>query len=79
MLLSVPASLGLLIASKEIVTCLFGYGAFDTKDINNTSLAVTYFAFGVPAFALIKLLSNFYFARDNTKNTFLYFIIYYDH
>ena len=49
---------------------MFGYGSFNIQDINSTSLAVTYFAFGVPAFALIKLLSNFYFARDNTKLPF---------
>ena len=29
-----------------------------------------YFALGVPAFALIKVLSSFYFARDNTKIPF---------
>ncbi len=70
LLLSLPATLGLLLASEEIVNCLFGYGSFNIQDINSTSLAVTYFAFGVPAFALIKLLSNFYFARDNTKLPF---------
>ena len=60
----------MLIASEYIVSCLFGYGSFDIEDINYTSLALTYFAFGVPAFALIKVLSNFYFARDNTKTPF---------
>ena len=29
-----------------------------------------FFSFGVPAFALIKVLSNFYFARDDTKFPF---------
>ena len=29
-----------------------------------------YFSLGVPAFALIKVLSSFYFARDNTKMPF---------
>jgi len=70
LLLSLPATFALLIASKEIVTCLFGYGSFDTVDVIYTSLALTYFALGVPAFALIKVLSNFYFARDNTKIPF---------
>ena len=70
LLLSLPAAFALLIASKYIVSCLFGYGSFDIEDINYTSLALTYFAFGVPAFALIKVLSNFYFARDNTKTPF---------
>ncbi len=68
--LSLPAAFGLLIASEEIVSSLFGYGSFDQTDIYNTSLALTFFAIGVPAFALIKVLSNFYFARDNTKMPF---------
>ena len=68
--LSIPAMFGLLIASKEIINCLFGYGSFDKVDIVYTSSALTYFAIGVPAFALVKVLSNFYFARDNTKTPF---------
>ena len=70
LLFSVPASFGLLIASKQIVNCLFGYGSFDSEDIIYTSSALMFFAMGVPAFALIKVLSNFYFARDNTKLPF---------
>ena len=70
LLLSIPATFGLLIASKEIVNCLFGYGSFDSVDVIYTSLALTFFAIGVPAFALIKILSVFYFARDNTKLPF---------
>ena len=70
LLLSIPATFGLLIASKEIVNCLFGYGSFSSEDVFYTSLALTFFAIGVPAFALIKVLSNFFFARDNTKTPF---------
>ena len=29
-----------------------------------------YFGFGVIAFSLVKILSNFFFARDNTKTPF---------
>ena len=68
--LSLPAAFGLFIASKEIVSSLFGYGSFTQDDVRNTSLALMYFALGVPAFALIKVLSSFYFARDNTKTPF---------
>ncbi len=70
LLLSLPATFALLIASEQIINCLFGYGSFNNEDIANTSLALLYFAFGVPAFALIKVLSNLYFARDNTKIPF---------
>ena len=35
-----------------------------------TAAALKFFGYGVPAFALIKILSNFFFARDNTKTPF---------
>jgi len=35
-----------------------------------TAKALKYFGYGVPAFSLIKVLSNFLFARDNTKTPF---------
>ena len=68
--LSIPASLGLIIAAEEIINALFGYGSFTEKDIKLTAQALKYFGFGIPAFALIKVLSNFFFARDNTKLPF---------
>jgi len=70
LLLSVPASLGLVIASQQITSALFGYGSFLETDVISTAQALKYFGFGVPAFALIKVLSNFFFARDNTKIPF---------
>jgi len=70
LLLSLPACLGLIIASHQITSALFGYGSFLEKDVLLTAQALKYFGFGVPAFALIKVLSNFFFARDNTKIPF---------
>ena len=70
LLLSIPASFGLILASKEIVNALFGYGSFSKEDVQLTADALKYFGYGVPAFALIKILSNFFFARDNTKIPF---------
>ncbi len=70
LLLSIPASLGLIIASEEIVNALFGYGSFSNKDVELTSKALMFFGYGVIAFALIKILANFFFARDNTKTPF---------
>ena len=70
LLFSIPASFGLIFASKEIVNALFGYGSFSVNDVEMTAVALKFFGFGVPAFALIKILSNFFFARDNTKTPF---------
>ena len=70
LLFSIPASFGLVIASEEIISGLFGYGSFSKEDTLMTAAALKYFGYGVPAFALIKVLSNFFFARDNTKTPF---------
>ena len=70
LLLSLPASLGLIIASEEIINGLFGYGSFTIDDVKQTSKALVFFGFGVIAFALVKVFANFFFARDNTKTPF---------
>ena len=70
LLFSIPASLGLIIASEEIINGLFGYGSFTLEDVEITSQALMFFGYGVVAFALVKILSNFFFARDNTKTPF---------
>ena len=68
--LSIPAATALVLASEEIVTSLFGYGSFNNESVINTSLALTFFAFGVPAFSILKIFSNFFFARNDTKLPF---------
>ena len=68
--MSLPASLALILASEEIVNGLFGYGSFSSNDVLMTSIALKFFGYGVVAFSLIKVLANFFFARDNTKEPF---------
>ena len=68
--LSVPAAVALIIASEQIITSLFGYGSFNDKSVSNTALALYFFAFGVPAFSILKIFSNFFFARNDTKTPF---------
>ena len=68
--LSLPATIALFIASKPIVSALFGYGSFSEISVQNSALALFYFSFGLPAFALIKVFSSFFFARQDTKTPF---------
>ena len=70
LLFSIPASFGLILASEQIVNALFGYGSFSKNDVEMTAIALKFFGYGVPAFALVKILSNFFFAQDNTKTPF---------
>ena len=70
MFLSLPASVALFIGSYEIISALFGYGSFTEKDIYNSAKALFYFGLGLPAFALIKVFSTFFFANHDTKTPF---------
>ena len=68
--LSIPATVALLISSEQIISALFGYGTFDEDGVKNSAKALFYFSLGLPAFALIKVFSSFFFARHNTKTPF---------
>jgi len=68
--LSLPASIALILGSEQIISSLFGYGSFNKIAVLNSSLALYYFALGLPAFALIKVFSSFFFANHNTQTPF---------
>ena len=68
--LSLPASIALLVASEEIISALFGYGQFDQNSVYNSARALYFFSLGLPAFAMIKVFSNFFFANHDTKVPF---------
>ena len=70
MFLSIPASIALVVGSEQIISALFGYGSFTENSVLNSSKALYYFGFGLPAFALIKVFSTFFFANHDTKTPF---------
>ena len=70
MFLSLPASIALLIGSEEIISALFGYGSYSKEAVSNSAKALYFFSFGLPAFALIKVFSTFFFANNDTKTPF---------
>ena len=68
--LSLPATIALLVGSNDITSALFGYGQFNESSVSNSANALYYFALGLPAFAFIKVFSNFFFANQDTKTPF---------
>ena len=62
--LSLPASVALFIASEEIISALFGYGQFNENSVMNSANALYFFSLGLPAFAVIKVFSNFFFCKS---------------
>ena len=68
--LSLPASVALMISSNQIISALFGYGSFDENSVINSGNALYFFSLGLPAFAIIKVFSSFFFAKHDTKTPF---------
>jgi len=70
--LSLPATIALIIGSEQIISALFGYGSFNENSVSNSSLALYYFALGLPAFALIKVFSSFFLQTMIPKLHFIF-------
>jgi len=69
-LLTLPAAAALAVAPGPIVAVLFERGAFDAAAAAATAQALAAFAFGLPAFVLVKVLSPGFFAREDTVTPF---------
>ena len=67
LLISIPSAIGLYILSLPIVHILFERGAFTQEDTIYTSNVLGFFALGLPAYVLIKVLIVCFFAREDTK------------
>jgi putative peptidoglycan lipid II flippase len=68
---ALPASVSLIYMPDLIINALFGYGVFSASDVAFTANALKVYAFGIPAFMLIKILSPLFFARQDIKTPVL--------
>lgn len=66
-LLIIPATIGAMIFSKEIVSFLFGRGAFTPEAIDMTGGALFYYSIGMIAFGLRDILARAFYALQDTK------------
>lgn len=66
-LLVIPATVGAMIFSEEIVSLLFGRGAFTLEAIRMTGNALFYYSVGMLAFGLRDILSRAFYALQDTK------------
>jgi peptidoglycan biosynthesis protein MviN/MurJ (putative lipid II flippase) len=72
LLLTLPAAVALAVAAEPIIRVLFERGAFTPADTLATAAALAAFAFGLPAFVLIKVLQPAFFAREDTRTPMRY-------
>lgn len=66
-LLVIPATLGLMAFSDEIVALLFQGGAFSAKDAQMTGGVLFYFALSLPALGFREMVSRIFFASGDVR------------
>ncbi len=70
-LLSLPASVGLVLLSEPIVGLLYGRGRFLQEDIHLTAKVLSFYSLGLVFFSLQKALSSVFFSKGDTKSPVL--------
>lgn len=73
--LVIPATIGAMIFSEQIVLILFGRGAFDRQAINMTAQTLFYYSWGMIGFGLREVLSRVFYAMYDTKTPMINAII----
>lgn len=66
-LLVIPATIGSMIFSVQIVTMLFGRGAFDVTAVALTSNALFYYSIGMIGFGLRSITSKVFYSLQDTR------------
>lgn len=66
-LLVIPSMMGLILWAQPLVGMIYQYGKFNAIDTTQTSNALMAFAFGLPAYVLIKIYSTTLFAQKDTR------------
>ena len=66
-LIGVPASLALIVLAKPMLATIFQYGEFTAHDVEMGQKSLIAYAIGLLGLILIKVLSNGFFARQDTR------------
>jgi len=72
---TIPASIGLFILAKPIVTIILAGGEFNQKSIDMTAKILMFFAISIPFESLSHILSRSFYALKNTKTPMIINII----
>jgi len=66
LVLTLPATMALMVIPGPITAALFERGAFTAPDTAATATALLVYAAGLPAYVLLKVVQPAFFARENT-------------
>ena len=67
MLLTIPATIALIVAAGPIMTVLFKGGRFTAEDAATSALVLSILVTGLPAYVIIKVLAPGFYARKDMK------------
>ncbi|MGA9421671.1 MAG: murein biosynthesis integral membrane protein MurJ [Rhodanobacteraceae bacterium] len=67
LLISLPAMFALVLLAEPLVSTLFQHGHFTAHDAHMAALSLSALSFGLPAFALVKVVAPAFYARQDTR------------
>ncbi|RKQ69510.1 putative peptidoglycan lipid II flippase [Litorimonas taeanensis] len=70
--LTLPAAVALYVIPELLIAGIYQRGAFGADTTLQVAKALKYFALGLPAFVLIKVLTPAFFAREDTRTPMIY-------
>src|SRR6185503_15472245 len=62
-----PATVGLILLRREIIEVLFQHGDFDAASTELTAWALPFFALGLSAFSMVKIIVPAFYALQDTR------------
>jgi putative peptidoglycan lipid II flippase len=63
-LMTIPATLGLMILAEPIISVLYQHGRFSAQEAAQTGAALRFYAIGLCGYAALKVLVNSFYALD---------------
>jgi putative peptidoglycan lipid II flippase len=67
LVLALPCAVALLVFAQPLVSVLYHYGAFLSRDVQQTSLALTGYGVGLLGLVAIKVLAPGFYANQDTR------------
>ncbi len=73
--LTIPASVGIIVLSRPLVTFLFERGEFDAASTDLTQEALVFYSIGLFAHAAIEILSRGFYALSDTRTPVAFAVV----
>ncbi len=75
LLISIPASLGLIVLRRPLVALLYQRGEFTSASTELVAWALLWYAAGLAAFSVVEIISRAFYAQHDTKTPVILLVI----